>query len=266
MSAGSTRQRRQHIFNAYTVCRHCFSVLKHFCNSCLFSFHNTESNLNILGILTLKLCLYSEWYSYHFPELVKIVNDNYLYAKVAQFVKDRKSLTDDSVEALEAIVMDSAKAQAIVAASKTSMGQCWEGTQSRLFGLSSCSLSIVWWIRVSERFSCHQYFSSTGPVSMAGKFRVYFVRLSIYCIQCWAGMDISPIDLINISRFTDRVIALSDYRASLHQYLQSKMHTIAPNLSALIGEQVWHRFGVASRGAASLGCAITWYGSMCVYV
>ena len=79
-------------------------------------------------------------------------------------------------------------------------------------------------------------------------------------------MDISPIDLINISRFTDRVIALSDYRASLHQYLQSKMHTIAPNLSALIGEQVWHRFGVASHGAASLGCAITWYGSMCTYV
>ena len=58
---------------------------------------------------------------------------------------------------------------------------------------------------------------------------------------CFVGMDISPIDLINIARFTDRVIALTDYRKSLHTYLQSKMHTIAPNMSALIGEQVRER-------------------------
>ena len=51
-------------------------------------------------------------------------------------------------------------------------------------------------------------------------------------------MDISPIDLINIERFATRVIALSDYRKSLHKYLQDKMHSVAPNLSALIGEQV----------------------------
>lgn len=63
-----------------------------------------------------------EWYSYHFPELAKIVTDNYKYAKVAQFIKDRKSLSDESVEALEEILMDSAAAQAIVDASKMSMG------------------------------------------------------------------------------------------------------------------------------------------------
>ena len=66
-----------------------------------------------------------EWYSYHFPELVKIVNDNYLYAKVAQLMKNRKECTDtdeELIEKLEQIVMDSAKAQAIVNASKSSMG------------------------------------------------------------------------------------------------------------------------------------------------
>lgn len=65
---------------------------------------------------------YSEWYSYHFPELVKIVPDNYMFAKVTQIIKDRKTLTQDSLEALEEIVMDSAKAQAIIDASKSSMG------------------------------------------------------------------------------------------------------------------------------------------------
>ncbi|XP_058823391.1 nucleolar protein 56 [Topomyia yanbarensis] len=63
-----------------------------------------------------------EWYSYHFPELVKIVPENYLFAKVAHFIKDRKSLNQESLEGLEEIVMDSEKAQAIIDASKMSMG------------------------------------------------------------------------------------------------------------------------------------------------
>ncbi|XP_013390767.1 nucleolar protein 56-like [Lingula anatina] len=117
-----------------------------------------------------------EWYSYHFPELVKIVNDNYMFARVAKYIKNRKEFTEDMVEGLEEIVMDAAKAKAIIDASKSSM-----------------------------------------------------------------GMDISPIDLINIQRFADRVIALADYRKSLFEYLQSKMHAVAPNLAALIGEQVGAR-------------------------
>ena len=35
-----------------------------------------------------------EWYSYHFPELMKIVTDNYEYARVAQLIKRRSSITD----------------------------------------------------------------------------------------------------------------------------------------------------------------------------
>ena len=68
------------------------------------------------------ISLLREWYSYHFPELVKIVSDNTMYAKVAHFIKNRKDLTDDSLEPLEEIVMDSAKAKAILDASRSSMG------------------------------------------------------------------------------------------------------------------------------------------------
>merc|ERR1711976_331658 len=63
-----------------------------------------------------------EWYSYHFPEMVKIVNDNYLYAQLAKFIGDRKTLTQEKVEGMEEILMDSAKAQAVYDASKASMG------------------------------------------------------------------------------------------------------------------------------------------------
>ncbi|TIC22117.1 Nop-domain-containing protein [Wallemia mellicola] len=55
------------------------------------------------------------------------------------------------------------------------------------------------------------------------------------------GTDISPVDLINIKNFADRVVGLSQYRKNLHAYLLEKMNLVAPNLSALIGEFVGAR-------------------------
>ncbi|XP_062612283.1 nucleolar protein 56-like [Saccostrea cucullata] len=117
-----------------------------------------------------------EWYSYHFPELVKIISDNYLYAKVVRLIGNRKEFTDESLEQLEELVMDSGKAQAILDASRSSM-----------------------------------------------------------------GMDISPIDLMNIEAFTAKVISLTEYRKGLADYLRSKMKAVAPNLGTLIGDQVGAR-------------------------
>ncbi|XP_071311988.1 nucleolar protein 56 [Agelaius tricolor] len=117
-----------------------------------------------------------EWYGYHFPELIKIVPENSMYCRVAKFIGNRRELSEESLEGLEEIVMDSAKAQAILEASRSSM-----------------------------------------------------------------GMDISPLDLINIESFSRRVISLSDYRKGLQEYLRSKMSQVAPSLSALIGEVVGAR-------------------------
>merc|ERR1712223_1279206 len=117
-----------------------------------------------------------EWYSYHFPELVKIVNDNYVFAKCVKVIKNRKELTEEAVDALEEAVMDSAKAKAIIDASKMSM-----------------------------------------------------------------GMDIAPLDLMNIEKFANRVIALAEYRKELSKYLTDKMGNVAPNLAALIGDTVGAR-------------------------
>lgn len=117
-----------------------------------------------------------EWYGYHFPEMVAIVNDNYLYCRTAQFIKDKKTLTDDSRAGLIAILNDETKAQQVIDAAKMSMGQ-----------------------------------------------------------------DISPIDLINIEQFATQVAKLTEYRKELFEYLSAKMNVCAPNLSALIGEQVGAR-------------------------
>jgi len=73
-----------------------------------------------------------EWYSYHFPELVKIVNDNYIFAKCVKLLKDRKallvSISEDPAKEtemlgkLEEILMDSGKAKTVIDAAKASMG------------------------------------------------------------------------------------------------------------------------------------------------
>lgn len=64
-----------------------------------------------------------EWYGYHFPELVKIINDNATYCRLAQFIGNRKELNEEKLEKLEELTMDAAKAKAILDASRSSMGQ-----------------------------------------------------------------------------------------------------------------------------------------------
>jgi nucleolar protein 56 len=56
-----------------------------------------------------------------------------------------------------------------------------------------------------------------------------------------SGQDLSPVDLINVQQFAQRVMNLSEYRKRLYEYLQTKMNDIAPNLTSLIGEVVGAR-------------------------
>lgn len=118
-----------------------------------------------------------EWYGWHFPELAKIVPDNYSYAKLALSIKDKASLTDDSLHDVAAILNDdSGLAQRVIDNAKISMGQ-----------------------------------------------------------------DISEQDMDNVITFAQRVVNLYEYRQQLYKYLTDKMHTVAPNLSTLIGEVVGAR-------------------------
>lgn len=52
------------------------------------------------------------------------------------------------------------------------------------------------------------------------------------------GMDCNETDMLNICNFTTRMVQLATYRHKLSLYLHDKMTTVAPNLSALIGDTV----------------------------
>lgn len=118
-----------------------------------------------------------EWYGWHFPELAKIVSDNYVFAKLVVFIQDKATLSQDKLHDLAAFVNeDSAIAERIIEAARISMGQ-----------------------------------------------------------------DISETDMENVVGFAKRVVNITEYRKRLFDYLSEKMHTVAPNLSELIGEVVGAR-------------------------
>lgn len=64
-----------------------------------------------------------EWYGYHFPELVRIVPDNYQYARAAQFIGAKETLNEEKLPDLAAILDDdSTRAQNVLDAARGSMG------------------------------------------------------------------------------------------------------------------------------------------------
>jgi len=47
-----------------------------------------------------------EWYSWHFPELVKIVSDPYMYSRLVVEIGDRNTLSEDNLDKITNITMD----------------------------------------------------------------------------------------------------------------------------------------------------------------
>lgn len=65
-----------------------------------------------------------EWYSWHFPELIRIVSENHQYAKLALWIGDKARLSETDLEDLAAECNDDSEtAQSIIDAAKVSMGQ-----------------------------------------------------------------------------------------------------------------------------------------------
>lgn len=64
-----------------------------------------------------------EWYGYHFPELVRLVPDNYEYARVAKFIGAKETLTVDKLTDLASLLGDdTTRAQNVIDAAAGSMG------------------------------------------------------------------------------------------------------------------------------------------------
>jgi RNA processing factor Prp31 len=63
-----------------------------------------------------------EWYSWHFLDMVKIVNDDCIYAKIIRFVKNKKSFITNSLEDLLKNIGDENKACEVIKVAKVWVG------------------------------------------------------------------------------------------------------------------------------------------------
>jgi len=55
------------------------------------------------------------------------------------------------------------------------------------------------------------------------------------------GTEISDVDLMHIKQLCEQVVDLADYRGQLYDYLKSRMSSVAPNLTVMVGELVGAR-------------------------
>jgi len=94
-----------------------------------------------------------EWYSWHFPELVRIVPDNYKFARLVKLIRNKSTLTQESIDAIADVTADQDVAQAVYDAAKTSMG-----TDISEFDLNSLSQFTERVIQLTEyRQKLHAY-------------------------------------------------------------------------------------------------------------
>jgi nucleolar protein 56 len=52
-----------------------------------------------------------EWFSWHFPELGKIVSENGIYTKLVYLIEKRDNVTDDLKEEMTELLKDEERAQ-----------------------------------------------------------------------------------------------------------------------------------------------------------
>lgn len=63
-----------------------------------------------------------EWYSWHFPELARLVSDNRVYVRLVDLIGNKNSVNDDLLPAIEEITTDGDLATQVLEAAKISMG------------------------------------------------------------------------------------------------------------------------------------------------
>jgi nucleolar protein 56 len=126
-----------------------------------------DKDINIFSMII------KEWYSWHFPELIKVISDNYIYSLIVKFIGNKKGFRFSKARELGILLMSEETGKKILEISKTSFGS-----------------------------------------------------------------DIASSDLLIIEKLSKIIILMSEFKHRLIRYLDKKINFIAPNLVALIGENL----------------------------
>ncbi|KAJ9196595.1 hypothetical protein DTO027B5_1560 [Paecilomyces variotii] len=180
-----------------------------------------------------------EWYGWHFPELVKIVSDNQRYAQVALFVKDKTTLTEESLHDLAALVEDDeGVARSIIDAAKHSMGQ--EISQTDMENVISFAERVV---SLSKyRKNLHSY--------LVSKMSVVAPNLAALIGEIVGARLISHAgSLTNLSKYPASTVQILGAEKALFRALKTKGNT--PKYGLLYHSSFIGRAGPKNKGRIS---------------
>jgi nucleolar protein 56 len=159
-----------------------------------------------LNTLSMRL---REWYSYIFPELARLIADHYTYARLVLLLGNRDALNQqqhaEGDELHQSILAELTRAHALSASASSAASASAASGANVAFDPETITTRIL-----------------------------AAARRSI-------GADVGELDLISVRRLADKIVALAEYRKRLYEYLQSRMDSVAPSLTALVGETLGAR-------------------------
>lgn len=167
-----------------------------------------------------------EWYGYHFPELVKIVPDNYQYARVAKFIGPKEDLTEAKLPELAALLDDdTTRAQNVLDAANGSMGSSL--SEIDMLNISAFATRVV---SIAEyRKSLTSYLSEKMNLVAPSLTALLGERIAARLIS-HAG------SLTNLSKYPASTVQILGAEKALFRALKTKGNTpkVSPISQALI--------------------------------
>jgi nucleolar protein 56 len=159
-----------------------------------------------LNTLSMRL---REWYSYIFPELARLVADHYTYARLVLLLGNRDALQQqqhaESDELHQSILAELTRAHAALGVGRSASSAS-----------AASGATVAFDPRRSRRAFSPPRAARSAPTSASST-------------------------LISVRRLADKIVALAEYRKRLYEYLQSRMDSVAPSLTALVGETLGAR-------------------------
>ncbi|KAG9230310.1 hypothetical protein BJ875DRAFT_385426 [Amylocarpus encephaloides] len=180
-----------------------------------------------------------EWYGWHFPELIRIVSDNHTYAKLALAIGNKRTITQDSLHDIAAIVNDDQDiAQAIIDAARVSMGQ--DISDADLDNVSKFANRVV--KQAEYRRSLFQY--------LVNKMGVVAPNLATLIGEVVAARLISHAgSLTNLSKYPASTVQILGAEKALFRALKTKGNT--PKYGLIYHSSFIGRAGQKNKGRIS---------------
>ena len=180
-----------------------------------------------------------EWYSWHFPELIRVVSENQLYARVVLFIGDKKTLTDDRLHDLAAIVNDDGSiAQSVIDVAKVSMGQ--DVSQTDLDNISAFARRVV--EMSAYRKTLHSY--------LVSKMAIVAPNLATLIGEVVGARLISHAgSLTNLSKYPASTVQILGAEKALFRALKTKGNT--PKYGLIYHSSFIGRAGQKNKGRIS---------------